>query len=74
MGQQVHKKTAIQWGIACGLLMFSLVTLCGIAVRIEPFVIAQRALVCAVVMGMVVQFAIRATGLAFMKKRKTWLR
>jgi len=74
MGQQHQKQTALQWGVAGGLLMFSFVTLCGIAFRIEPFVIAQRALCSAAATGVVAQFAIRATGFALMKKRKTWQR
>ena len=74
MKRPLDKRTALQWGTAGGLLMFSFVTLCGIVVRIEPFVIAQRALCSAVATGVVANVAIRATGFALMKKRKTWQR
>jgi hypothetical protein len=74
MRPQLQKKTALHWGVACGLLMFSFVTLSGIAFRVEPFVIAQRALCSAALTGLVALFAIRATGFALMQKRNTWQR
>lgn len=69
MKSNTHQSSAPQWGIVFGLLMFSFVALNGIAFRVEPFVIAQRALCSAVAMCIVSQLAV-STLLNHTKKKR----
>lgn len=57
------------WGIATGLLMFSFVSLIGIAFRVEPFAIAQRATCCAIASWLVAKFAVRIVTISVSGRR-----
>lgn len=71
---KASRNSSWQWGIVSALLTFSLVTLSGIVFRVDPFVIAQRALCSAGMTFLVTQFAIKAMELTISKRRKTWQR
>ena len=57
------------WGIVAGLLMFSFVALCGIAFRVDPFVVAQRATCSSVITGFVAHVTARVVAVTLNGRR-----
>ena len=57
------------WATSAGILMFFLASLGGIVMRVDPFVIVQRACWSAVIVAMVVRVVLLVMGVALRNQR-----